>query len=54
MEIKHVCKGCGQVLEVHDHGSRREVKQCLRGTSALRGVCQVAPDVRFPRTGRAA
>lgn len=39
MEVKHCCVGCGEVMEVHEHASYQEIKDCLTGMYALCAQC---------------
>jgi hypothetical protein len=49
VEVKHCCMACGEVMEVHEHGSYREIKDCLRGMKALCVGCQSWPGSPLPQ-----
>ena len=34
-EVKHCCADCGDVIEVHEHSSWQEIKDCQAGMRAL-------------------
>jgi hypothetical protein len=45
MQINHVCQSCGELMEVHEHGSWLEVKACTRTVPALCPQCASWPEV---------
>jgi hypothetical protein len=47
MQIKHVCRSCGEVMAVHEHANYQEVKDCLRGMKPLCWV-RAGQDVTLP------
>jgi hypothetical protein len=35
MQIKPVCQSCGELMDVHEHSSWQEIKECDRHQRAL-------------------
>jgi hypothetical protein len=42
-EVKHCCVDCGAVIEVHEHSSWQEIKDCQAGMRALCRECASWP-----------
>jgi hypothetical protein len=43
VQTKHVCQSCGEVMEVHEHSSWQEIKECDRHRRALCSECASWP-----------
>jgi hypothetical protein len=43
VQIKHVCLSCGKIMEVHEHSSWLDIKQCDRNRRALCQSCDSWP-----------
>jgi hypothetical protein len=48
MQIKHTCRDCGEVMEVHEHNSWLEIKLCDRHRKALCIQCRSWPGSPLP------
>ena len=53
MEIKHVCQSCGEVMEVHEHSSWLEIKECDCHRKPLCDECARWPGSPLPCGGHA-
>ena len=51
-EVKHCCVDCGAVMEVHEHSSWQEIKDCDLNRRALSDACQSWPGCPLPSEGK--